>query len=202
MRRANHSKAASRISFTAINEPEAADYMSKRCGDTTVEVDLRSQSSQTSASSRTRSKQLARRPLIMPHEAAHANRQTNRLHGRQSAAAIRPLFSPTDACMYQMASFYRKQGFGTSMTIERCVHDLREDRHAHARRPRAGSGSAALAARVEPSPKGLAHALGAVIARKMVPGDLRAGTRSSPPPSRTQRAPASPRRAAGAAGAL
>ncbi|MFK4532026.1 type IV secretory pathway TraG/TraD family ATPase VirD4 [Bradyrhizobium ottawaense] len=42
--------------------------MSKRCGDPTVEVDQLSHFSQMSASSRTRSKQLARRPLIMPHE--------------------------------------------------------------------------------------------------------------------------------------
>lgn len=68
MRRANGSKAASWISFSAINDPEAADYMSKRCGDTTVEVDQLRQSSQMSASSRTRSKQLARRQLIMPRE--------------------------------------------------------------------------------------------------------------------------------------
>lgn len=33
----------------------------------------------------------------------------------------------------------------------------REDRHANARRPLAGSGSAAAAARVEPSPEGLAQ---------------------------------------------
>ncbi|MHC2618160.1 type IV secretory pathway TraG/TraD family ATPase VirD4 [Bradyrhizobium huanghuaihaiense] len=68
MRRANGLKAESWISFSAINDPETADYISKRCGDTTVEVDKLSQSSQMSASSRTRSKQLARRPLIMPHE--------------------------------------------------------------------------------------------------------------------------------------
>lgn len=34
----------------------------------------------------------------------------------------------------------------------------REDRHANARRPLVGSGSVAAAARVEPSPKGLAQA--------------------------------------------
>lgn len=61
-------ESASWISFSAINDPETADYISKRCGDTTVEVDQLSQSSQMSGSSRTRSKQLARRPLILPHE--------------------------------------------------------------------------------------------------------------------------------------
>ncbi len=61
-------ESASWISFAAINDPETADYISRRCGDTTVEVDQLSRSSQMSGSSRTRSKQLARRPLIMPHE--------------------------------------------------------------------------------------------------------------------------------------
>lgn len=56
------------ISFAAINDPETADYISKRCGDTTVEVDQLSRSSQMSGSSRTRSKQLARRALMLPHE--------------------------------------------------------------------------------------------------------------------------------------
>lgn len=45
-----------------------ADYISKRCGDTTVEVDRLSRSTQTSGPSRTRSKQLASRRLILPHE--------------------------------------------------------------------------------------------------------------------------------------
>ncbi len=61
-------ESASWISFAAINDPETADYISKRCGDTTVEVDQVSRSSQMSGSSRTRSKQLVRRPLILPHE--------------------------------------------------------------------------------------------------------------------------------------
>lgn len=61
-------ESASWISFAAINDPETADYISKRCGDTTVEVDQLSRSSQMSGSSRTRSKQLTRRPLILPHE--------------------------------------------------------------------------------------------------------------------------------------
>lgn len=61
-------ESASWISFSAINDPDTADYISKRCGDTTVEVDQMSRSSQMSGSSRTRSKQLTRRPLILPHE--------------------------------------------------------------------------------------------------------------------------------------
>ncbi|RWI57131.1 MAG: Ti-type conjugative transfer system protein TraG [Mesorhizobium sp.] len=61
-------ESASWISFSAINDPDTADYISKRCGDTTVEVDQLSRSSQMSGSSRTRSKQLTRRPLILPHE--------------------------------------------------------------------------------------------------------------------------------------
>ena len=56
------------ISFSAINDPDTAEYISKRCGDTTVEVDQLSQSSRMAGSSRTRSKQLNRRPLILPHE--------------------------------------------------------------------------------------------------------------------------------------
>lgn len=61
-------ESASWISFAAINDPETADYISRRCGDTTVEVDQLSRSAQMSGSSRTRSKQLTRRPLILPHE--------------------------------------------------------------------------------------------------------------------------------------
>ena len=61
-------ESASWISFAAVNDPETADYISKRCGMTTVEIDQVSRSSQGSGSSRTRSKQLASRPLIQPHE--------------------------------------------------------------------------------------------------------------------------------------
>jgi type IV secretion system protein VirD4 len=61
-------ESASWISLAAINDPETADYISKRCGDTTIEVDQVSRSSQMSGSSRTRSKQLTRRALILPHE--------------------------------------------------------------------------------------------------------------------------------------
>ncbi|OWZ90567.1 Ti-type conjugative transfer system protein TraG [Sinorhizobium sp. LM21] len=56
------------ISFAAINDPETADYISRRCGMTTVEIDQVSRSFQSRGSSRTRSKQLAARPLIQPHE--------------------------------------------------------------------------------------------------------------------------------------
>ncbi|MBZ9985218.1 MULTISPECIES: Ti-type conjugative transfer system protein TraG [unclassified Mesorhizobium] len=61
-------ESASWTSFAAINDPETAEYISKRCGDTTVEVDQTSTSSRMNGTSRTRSKQLARRPLILPHE--------------------------------------------------------------------------------------------------------------------------------------
>ncbi|MCZ7497365.1 Ti-type conjugative transfer system protein TraG [Agrobacterium rhizogenes] len=61
-------ESASWISFSAINDPETADYISKRCGDTTVEVDQTNRSSGMKGSSRSRSKQLSRRPLILPHE--------------------------------------------------------------------------------------------------------------------------------------
>ncbi len=61
-------ESASWISFAAINDPETADYISRRCGTTTVEVDQVSRSFQSRGSSRTRSKQLAARPLIQPHE--------------------------------------------------------------------------------------------------------------------------------------
>lgn len=61
-------ESASWVSFAAINDPETADYISRRCGNTTVEVDQLSRSSQMSGTSRTRSKQLAARPLILPDE--------------------------------------------------------------------------------------------------------------------------------------
>lgn len=61
-------ESASWISFSAINDPDTADYISKRCGDTTVEVDQTNRSSGIKGSSRSRSKQLSRRPLILPHE--------------------------------------------------------------------------------------------------------------------------------------
>jgi type IV secretion system protein VirD4 len=61
-------ESASWISFAAINDPETAEYISRRCGTTTVEIDQVSRSFQARGSSRTRSKQLASRPLIQPHE--------------------------------------------------------------------------------------------------------------------------------------
>jgi type IV secretion system protein VirD4 len=61
-------ESASWISFAAINDPDTADYISKRCGDTTVEVDQTNRSTGIKGSSRSRSKQLSRRPLIFPHE--------------------------------------------------------------------------------------------------------------------------------------
>ena len=61
-------ESASWISFAAINDPDTADYISKRCGDTTVEVDQTNRSFGMKGSSRSRSKQLSRRPLILPHE--------------------------------------------------------------------------------------------------------------------------------------
>ncbi|UXT61444.1 Ti-type conjugative transfer system protein TraG (plasmid) [Agrobacterium fabrum] len=61
-------ESASWISFSAINDPDTADYISKRCGDTTVEVDQTNRSSGMKGSSRSRSKQLSRRPLILSHE--------------------------------------------------------------------------------------------------------------------------------------
>lgn len=56
------------ISFAAVNDPETADYISRRCGTTTVEIEQVSRSSQSSGSSRTRSKLLGSRPLIQSHE--------------------------------------------------------------------------------------------------------------------------------------
>lgn len=61
-------ESASWISFAAINDPDTAEYISKRCGDTTVEVDQTNRSSGMKGSSRSRSRQLSRRPLILPHE--------------------------------------------------------------------------------------------------------------------------------------
>ena len=61
-------ESASWISFSAINDPDTADYISKRCGDTTVEVDQTNRSSGMRGSSRARSKQLSNRRLMLPHE--------------------------------------------------------------------------------------------------------------------------------------
>ncbi|MQB45966.1 Ti-type conjugative transfer system protein TraG [Rhizobium sp. ICMP 5592] len=61
-------ESASWISFAAINDPDTADYISKRCGDTTIEVDQTNRSTGMKGSSRSRSKQLSSRRLILPHE--------------------------------------------------------------------------------------------------------------------------------------
>ncbi|MCQ6473630.1 type IV secretory system conjugative DNA transfer family protein, partial [Vibrio parahaemolyticus] len=52
-------ESASWMSFSAINDPETAEYISRRCGDTTVEVSQISRSSQAAGSSRTRSRLLS-----------------------------------------------------------------------------------------------------------------------------------------------
>jgi len=54
--------------FCRIDDPATADYISRRCVVTTVEIDQVSRSFQSRGSSRTRSKQLVARPLIQPHE--------------------------------------------------------------------------------------------------------------------------------------
>lgn len=56
------------ILFAAINDPDTAEYISKRCSETTVEVDQTNRSSGMKGSSRSRSKQLSSRRLILPHE--------------------------------------------------------------------------------------------------------------------------------------
>ncbi len=61
-------ESASWVSFSAINDPETAKYISERCGMTTVEVNHVSRTSRDMGSSRTRSQQLSQRPLILPHE--------------------------------------------------------------------------------------------------------------------------------------
>ncbi|TGQ23936.1 type IV secretory system conjugative DNA transfer family protein, partial [Mesorhizobium sp. M00.F.Ca.ET.220.01.1.1] len=61
-------ESASWISFAAINDPDTAEYISKRCGETTVEVDQTNRSTGMRGSSLSRSKQLASRRLIQPHE--------------------------------------------------------------------------------------------------------------------------------------
>jgi type IV secretion system protein VirD4 len=61
-------ESASWVSFAAINDPDTAEYISRRSGNTTVEVDQLSRSTQMSGSSRTRSKHLTARPLILPEE--------------------------------------------------------------------------------------------------------------------------------------
>ncbi|WP_342027606.1 Ti-type conjugative transfer system protein TraG [Pelagibacterium luteolum] len=61
-------ESASWVSFSAINDTDTAQYISKRCGTTTVEVTQISSTSKDMGASRTRSKQLSQRPLILSHE--------------------------------------------------------------------------------------------------------------------------------------
>lgn len=61
-------ESASWVSFAAVNDAETAEFISRRCGETTVEVDQVSRTSRMGGSSRTRSKTLAARRLILPHE--------------------------------------------------------------------------------------------------------------------------------------
>ncbi len=61
-------ESASWVSFSAVNDAETAEFISRRCGETTVEVDQVSRTSRMGGSSRTRSKSLTSRRLILPHE--------------------------------------------------------------------------------------------------------------------------------------
>lgn len=61
-------ESASWVSFAAVNDAETAEFISRWCGETTVEVDQLSRTSRMGGSSRTRSKMLTARRLILPHE--------------------------------------------------------------------------------------------------------------------------------------
>ena len=61
-------ESASWVSFSAINDQDTAEMISKRCGMTTIEVNQLSRTSRGHGSSRTRSRQLSQRALILPHE--------------------------------------------------------------------------------------------------------------------------------------
>lgn len=61
-------ESASWVSFAAVNDAETAEFISRRCGETTVEVDQVSRTSRMGGTSRTRSKTLTSRRLILPHE--------------------------------------------------------------------------------------------------------------------------------------
>ncbi|TNM59885.1 Ti-type conjugative transfer system protein TraG [Aliirhizobium smilacinae] len=61
-------ESASWVSFSAVNDTDTADYISRRCGTTTIEVDQVTRNSNGGRSGRTRSKQLSQRPLILAHE--------------------------------------------------------------------------------------------------------------------------------------
>ncbi|ABQ39710.1 hypothetical protein BBta_p0011 (plasmid) [Bradyrhizobium sp. BTAi1] len=60
--------------------------------------------------------------------------------------------------MTPRGQFSMARDTGIVLVAGRSATRSREDRHANARRPPVGSGSVAAAARVEPSPKGLAQA--------------------------------------------
>lgn len=61
-------ESASWLSFAAVNDADTAEFISRRCGETTVEVDQLSRTSRMGGTSRTRSKTLTSRRLILPHE--------------------------------------------------------------------------------------------------------------------------------------
>lgn len=95
-------------SASAINDPETAEYVSRRCGATTVEVNQLSRWTQSSGSSRTRSKQLVSRRLILPHEAWHARRRTVFTAGNAPLRCGRAIWfrrADMKACVKPNASF-------------------------------------------------------------------------------------------------
>lgn len=61
-------ESASWVSFSAVNDTDTADYISKRCGQTTIEVDQVSRNTNGGRTGRSRSKQLTQRALILPYE--------------------------------------------------------------------------------------------------------------------------------------
>ncbi|CVI63970.1 hypothetical protein AGR7A_pAt30052 [Agrobacterium deltaense NCPPB 1641] len=105
-------ESASWISFAAINDPDTANYISKRCGDTTVEVDQTNRSTGMKGSSRSRSKQLSA-ALIMPHEVLRmrADEQIVFTSGNPPLRCGRAIWCRRDdmkACVGQNR-FYRKE---------------------------------------------------------------------------------------------
>lgn len=61
-------ESASWVSFSAVNDTDTAEYISRRCGQTTVEVEQVSRNTNSGRTGRTRSRQLTQRPLILPYE--------------------------------------------------------------------------------------------------------------------------------------
>lgn len=61
-------ESASWVSFSAVNDTDTADYISRRCGQTTIEVDQVSRNTNGGRTGRSRSKQLTQRALILPYE--------------------------------------------------------------------------------------------------------------------------------------